>query len=69
MQHAQPDRRTDQCKSSVVEDGLVIERARGGEAAMAFLITQGIPRHIALRVLSCSAFRRKRVVPGIVVRM
>ncbi len=69
MRDASIDRRADQRKSSVVEDGLAIERERGRGAAMGFMIARGIPRHIALRVLSCSAFRRKRVAPGVVVTM
>lgn len=53
------ERRRDMGMQEAVERGLALQKGNSGNAALVFLADRGIPEHIALRVLSCAAFRRK----------
>jgi hypothetical protein len=54
------DRRSDRSACQLVERAVDVQKAHGEHVAKAMLNREGIPDHIALRVVSCAAFRRKR---------
>ena len=54
------DRRSDRAREQLVERAVMLQRTTGLAAAAALLAQAGIAQHIALRVLACAAFRRKR---------
>jgi hypothetical protein len=54
------ERRSDQVRALLVEQAVSLQQTEGQRAAAALLLELGIAPHIAMRVLACAAFRRKR---------
>ncbi len=62
-EQASADRRSDRERERLVERAVMLQGTTGPAAAAALLAQAGIAQHIALRVLACAAFRRKRSEP------